>query len=274
MGLGLRTFLPDGEAVAREWRQRVETCEPWRPTSTAGDAGGEATGYFVTSGPINGYAKPSKLPGAHDPWWRSGHEKVAADLAFDLGLPLPPTVLHKWAKPPYGDQRFVAISLFPWLYAHKWQVVARMPDIADKMKIALRSVASALVPFDTWLDNTDRANDGNLIVSSANLEPGQAPHIAYIDYGNAMMCRWRNSDAKQIHVAPIYPTDQKDADITIMDRALTEIECLSDDTVRAIVSRIPDDFLPADHRSKIANALVVRKPLLRGEIRRVYGAIP
>jgi hypothetical protein len=75
---GLRTFSADVETLAAHWRQRVETDSDWKPTGNAGDQGGEAAGYFVTSGTLNGYAKPSKIDASLG---RAAHEKIAAPSA-------------------------------------------------------------------------------------------------------------------------------------------------------------------------------------------------
>jgi hypothetical protein len=48
---GFRSYSSDVEALATAWRNRCETKEDeWKETSKAGDAGGEASRYFVTSG--------------------------------------------------------------------------------------------------------------------------------------------------------------------------------------------------------------------------------
>lgn len=108
--LVLRSFSPDVEALAAAWRDRVPCVQQdhCRHTSQAGSAGGEASGYFVTSGPINGYAKPSMIDTTPQPYSRAAHEKIAADLAHDLGLPLPPAVLHRWNTPPTRESTLSA----------------------------------------------------------------------------------------------------------------------------------------------------------------------
>jgi hypothetical protein len=105
-----RRFPQEAEALARSWREHVETADPWRPTGNPGAAGGQAQGYFVTSGPVNAFAKPSQRDTSPTPVPRAAHEKIAADLAFDLRLPLPPAILHRWSDPPpIGTERFVAL---------------------------------------------------------------------------------------------------------------------------------------------------------------------
>jgi hypothetical protein len=269
---GLRAFSPDVEGLATAWRGRCETQEDeWKETSKAGSAGGEASGYFVTSGTVNGYAKPSKIDATYP---RAAHEKIAADLALELGLPLPPVLLHRWPTvPPQGDQRFVAISLMPFLNVHKWQQIETIPALATDMKLELKPVASALVPFDTWLDNGDRPNPGNLIVSKDATDPTKPLRVAYIDYSNSMICEWRSRPFTNIAPRPIYPTDQKDADVTVIEDVLKRIEALDKSTIRGIVERIPDDFAASGVRSQILDGLFHRQPLVRPVLKAIYGGI-
>jgi hypothetical protein len=272
---GLRSYSDDVEGLAALWHGRCETIgDEWKETSQAGDAGGEASGYFVTSGTVNGYAKPSKIDITPNPYPRAAHEKVAADLAFTLGLPLSPVLLHRWpGAPPQGDQQFVAISLQPFLNVHKWEHIAAVPPLAEQMKLELKAVASALVPFDTWLDNGDRVNGGNLIVSKDGRDPAKPLRVAYIDYSNSMVCEWRNRPFTDILLRPIYPTDQKDADVAIMENMLSRIEAVTPNTIQGIVHRIPDDFATPAMRSQILDGLLSRQSRVRVVLKSVYGAI-
>lgn len=273
--VGLRPYSDDVEGLAALWYGRCETTgDDWKETSRAGDAGGEASGYFVTSGTLNGYAKPSKIDSNPKPYPRAAHEKIAADLAFMLGLPLPPVLLQRWpAAPPQGDQRFVAISLRPFLNVHKWEHITAVPAVAEQMKLELKPVASALVPFDTWLDNGDRSNGGNLIVSKDGTDPAKPLRVAYIDYSNSMVCEWRNRPFTDIPLRPIYPTDQKDADVSVMADILWRIEVLPSDTIQTIVGRIPDDFATQAMRSQILDGLLHRKSRVHAVLKTVYGGI-
>jgi hypothetical protein len=271
---GLRSFSDDIETLASAWRARAETTDEWRHTSVAGSAGGEASGYFVTSGALNGYAKPSKIDTDSNAWPRACHEKIASDLAFDLGLPLVPVLLHRWrAAPPQGDQPFVAISLFPFLNTHKWQVIEAVPALAQQMKLELKVVASALIPFDTWLDNGDRVNAGNLLVSKDQADPTKPLRIAYIDYANSMLCVWRNSPFTNVTPRPVYPTDQSDVEVSVVEDMLKRIESLSVDPIKDIVTRIPGDFATDGQRRTIIDGLLDRQSKVRSALKAVYGGI-
>ena len=204
---------------------------------------------------------------------RAAHEKIAADLAFDLGLALPPAILHRWGIHPVGTERFVALSLFPFLSIFMWRQVMAIPGLDTLLKLELRETASALVPFDTWVDNTDRVNDGNLLVSKATADPALPLQVAYIDYSYSMAHGWRTGNYRTVTPIPIYPTDQKDADIASMEDALNRIENLPDQNIRNIVLRIADEFLTIADRDLIIDGLLYRKPQVRASLRTIYGGI-
>ena len=228
----------------------------------------------MTSGTVNGYAKPSKIDGSEKPNPRAAHEKIAADLAFELGLPLPPVLLHRWPDaPPQGDQRFVAISLLPFLNTHKWQLIEAVPELAAQMKLELKPVASALVPFDTWLDNGDRANGGNLIVSKARGDLSKPLRVAYIDYSNSMICEWRNRAHTDIPLRQIYPTSQEDADVAAMETMLKQIEDADPAMIKVVVTRIPDDFATKPMRDQILDGLLHRQSRVRAVLKAVTKGI-
>lgn len=270
----VRGFSGAVEAIARHWREHAVSPDDWRATTgKTGEAEGEAQGYFVTSGPLNAYAKPSAIdPGPNAPP-RAAHEKIASDLAFDLGLPLPPAILHSWkGKPAAGNQPFVVLSLIPFLAAHKWRVVRAIPDVELQLRQQLIGAASAIVPFDTWLDNRDRPNDGNLLVSQADANPPGSLVAAYIDYAYCMTHGWRQGDYKVMTPVAIYPIDASAADKTIMDDVIKRIEELPDENIRKVVNRIPSDFLSESDRTHVVDGLLYRRQLLRNVLKPAYGA--
>jgi hypothetical protein len=264
-------FSHDGDALSLNWRARVVSEDAWQTTSSPGADGGEAGGYRVTSGTSNAYAKPSKADPATP---RAAHEKIAADLAHDIGVPLPGALLYRWPTLPSGcGEQLVALSLIPFLTAHKWATIKAAPPFEAQLKQELREAASVLVVFDTWLGNTDRANDGNLLVSKAAAD-GSPTQFAYIDYSFSMSYPWQQHGFDKITACPMFPTDTKDADIAAMDAAISRVVTLAPDTVREIVTRIPNDFLPDATKILIIDGLLHRRTRLRPALRAVYGGIP
>ena len=179
-----RKFTPSVEAIAHVWRNEIVSSETWAPVLGAkvSEAGGQAAGYFVTSGALRAFAKPSQKS---DGIARAAHEKIASDLAYELALPVPPVVLYDWGSPPLGEQQFVAMSLCPFGPAHKWDTV-KAAKADPQIAITLQPTASAMVPFDTWVGNSDRANGGNLIVNQDTGGPHAAVRCAYIDFSYSL----------------------------------------------------------------------------------------
>src|SRR6266480_2193467 len=266
----LRNFPKDVEVIASSWRRNVITVDPWKPTGIPGAAGGEAQGYYVTSGTVNAYAKPSKL----DPLPKAAHEKIASDLAFDIGLPVPPATLLNWGKPPVGDQPHVVLSLIPFLSVHKWGEIKAVPSLEAQLKQEMRSVASAIVPFDTWLGNQDRVNnDGNILVSKDKVDPATKLGVVYVDFSNSMLVRWRSSDFETVDAIGIYPIDPKDVDISAMDVVTSKIETMQDEEIKAVVNGLPNEFIDDSDRRIVQDALLFRKSNIRAALKKIYGAL-
>lgn len=149
-----------------------------------------------------------------------------------------------------------------------------VPGLDAQFKLELRETASALIPFDTWVDNRDRANDGNLLVSKVVADPSLPLQVAYIDYSYSMLYGWRTGDYRMVTPIGIYPTDQKDADVPSIEDGLNRIENLPDQTVRDIVTRIAGSFLTPADRVLIIDGLLYRKPHVRASLRPIYGGTP
>jgi hypothetical protein len=264
----LRVFSESVEVLAKQWRSAALSTDSWKATGKAGEQGGEAQGYHVTCGTLNAYAKPS----TPNPNPRAANEKIASDLAYDLGLPLPPVVLHKWSQIPVGTQACVALSLIPFLAVHKWAVVKAVPELEKQLKSDLQRAASAMVAFDTWLQNSDRANDGNLLVSRADLNPGESLRVAYIDYSNSLLHGWLSSDYKSITPVGIYP-DGCPVDETTVRETVDKIEAISDAEIKTVVERIPDEFFTDSKKEKslAIEGLIYRKSKIRESLAGVYG---
>ena len=80
------------KTIGAEWRATALDSAPW--IATPGERpGGEAQGFWVTRDSLRGYLKPSKADANVIAHPRAAHEKIAADLAFDLALPVPPAIL-------------------------------------------------------------------------------------------------------------------------------------------------------------------------------------
>src|SRR5207249_599738 len=116
---------------------------------------GEADGFFVTAGDLSGYGKPGSSASLARP--RAAYEKIASDLAFDLGLPVPPCLL--WERPGagVGQEKHCCVSLVPFQQAWQWRQVRHLPpENLERILLEVKEPMSAMVPFDTWVGNGDR----------------------------------------------------------------------------------------------------------------------
>jgi hypothetical protein len=269
-----RQFSSACELVARDWRTNVESPDEWTATTAPGALLGESQGYLVTCGAINAYVKPSKKDKSALPVPRAAHEKIAADLAQDLGLPVAPAILKRWAAPPHGDETCAVCVLVPFHPSHKWDAVKAVPGLEATLKQGLRIAASSMVAFDTWLGNTDRANGGNVLVNQVTAGPGPAKlNVAYLDFSYSMSHAWR-PDFRTVTPVGVYPTDPPHIDRITVEWVVSSIEGLSEETIRTVVSRIPVDFLPVAAATVITDGLLYRQSRVRDALKSILGATP
>jgi len=99
----------------------------------------------------------------------------------------------------------------------------------------MAAAASAMSVFDTWLDNRDRHNGGNLLVNE-DLATGII-HWAYIDYAYSMTYGWDQGAAPAVaSVVARYP-GQAPADLTAVADTVQAIEAMQEDAIRSVTSR-------------------------------------
>ena len=111
--------------------------------------------------------------------------------------------------------------------------------------------------FDTWLDNRDRAGHGGNVIVSTALPEGAG--IAYIDYANSLSHGWGDNDAPPVNEKRGPFPDLGHQHDNIVRDTVSAIEALSGEDIRAIVNRIPKEFLPSPRREKIADGLLSRR---------------
>jgi hypothetical protein len=266
----VRCFGHKVEAIAAAWRTEALTSLMWSQSGNPGEAGGQAQGFFVRCGEVTGFAKPSKQsnePADAPP--RAAHEKIASDLAFDLQLPIPPAILWRRQVASSDQETLCAISLVPFQPAHKWQHVEATPLARDRIAGMMSSSASSMSVFDTWVDNRDRANGGNLLVTE-DLTTGSV-HWAYIDYAYSLTYSWGKGTVPTVAgCCERYPV-QTAVDHDAINRTVQAIEMLQEDTIRSIVNRLTPDFFDAAPGSVITDGLLRRRAGLRNALRQVYG---
>jgi HipA-like protein len=263
--MALRGFSAEVEGLAAEWRNAPVTAEAWTTDGNMFAAPGEAGGCFVVSGNRRGWAKPGAKKMDDCP--RAAHEKIASDLAFELGLPVPPVVLWERKNGGLQDETFCCISAIPFDAAIKWGQIAAVPTTAARLLAAFPAHASAMSVFDCWVDNQDRHNDGNVLASEA----GGVARVAYIDYSYALSHSWGQQVPDPIPGPGRYPATA--ADEAAAKDCLAAIEGLTEEKIREIVNRVPDQFLPAAKKVIISDGLIARRPKIRAALRGHYPGV-
>src|SRR5262245_48887605 len=97
-------------AVRVIWRSRVLSAHNWEIVADIPADPGEAGGHWVrcTETKRTAWLKPL-LRSVDKP--HAAREKIAADLACDLQLPVPPVLLHHWTMQGTGRLEPVCLSL-------------------------------------------------------------------------------------------------------------------------------------------------------------------
>lgn len=272
-------YPKQAQKIAMEWRASLFTEDDWDIDTAHKSAPGEAGGYWVNSAVNNSRAwlKPTKRCPDSEP--RAGNEKIAFDLAFELGFPVPPVQLYrlKDSMNQGGIQESrTCLSLVCFQEVWTWKQISErfsgysgelQTQIINDLKKAMETLS-----FDMYLGNRDRSgNTGNIIygINSKSKESG----FLFIDYAFSMnsALEWSKSDGNfsKITLPPNNFGIELDSDE--VKKGAQRISDLPDDVIAEVVGRLSDDYMDADHKETVSNGLSSRKLLLLEEVRKHYG---
>jgi hypothetical protein len=259
------------QTVGPEWRgAALLPAESWSATAEE-RPGGEAQGFFVEckAKGLRGYLKPTRIDPPFTVHPRAAHEKIASDLAFDLGLPVPPAILVDGRQ--CGTVVAAAvISLVMYPEVHKWSHAVATQAAAAIAHHTLRSTAktwSGIIAFDIWLGNSDRNNDANLLIGT---DPRAAPPISepvFCDYANSMLHAQWTQASHQVGAPPGFlPVLLQLVDRTSALEMAERIKDFSPTTINEIVNRIPESYLLPNHKAIIVQALTDRRAAISASV--------
>lgn len=197
-----------------------------------------------------GFAKPAlEKPGMP----AGAHEKISADLAFQVGVPVPGVVL--WDRAEDGAQFCVSMNAFRQSF--RWRQVANR--VSDEFHFRCRDVFALGAVFHTWIGDTDHnGHPDNVLVDGASIEN---PRLAFIDHAHSLSRSWavRKEPVKRLS-AYYCPLDDlpRNALIDAVDRVLQ----VNEEQVARIVDRIPEGYLEARRRELVISNLVGRREQL------------
>lgn len=273
----MRDFAAEVLAIAPRWRERVFTDTEWVVVGSPGSRGGTFGSFPVTGEGLGGIAKPRpQKPVSYSEHPVAAHEKIASDLAYDIGLPVPPALLWRRENAPRSHGRELVISAIPFEPALTWKQVEASAPTAARVMPLLSKAASSISPFDTWLMNGDRVNAGNLILKEDVSAAGTTIRLAYIDFANSLVRMFRLQPdiwKDERFVVEPYPYGVP-PDLQQMSSIVAKIQALPESTIRTVVERVPLTFLTARDRDEIVKALLHRQPKLRTIMKNRYPDLP
>jgi hypothetical protein len=263
------------DEVAEEWRRQVVSPLSWaRADSQAGALQGECGGYFVTSEGLfrrRAYLKPIKRLDDHQERAVAAREKIASDLAYDLGLPVPPAVLvpHP-GSPPLPGGAIVSLVMYPVQWA--WEQVRFSNPSDDWLQALLTKVfaesSAGMLVFDTWLGQSDHDDHPHNVVLGSDPKNPTDVRLVYLDFARSLGCEgiWKNGAWKDVVQVPFPKRVGETVTDYAIRSAISNVLTLQEETIRDVVHRIPDDYLDPGQKLTIADGLIGRRGLLEAAL--------
>ena len=272
--------------IATEWRKHAECPFPWKPcVNSAGVLGtvakGEGGGLFVSFDAFGGrraYMKPTKK--ALPMYAKAAREKIASDLAFEVGVAVPPVMLATRDRPPMGEERHVCVSLvmfqrqWSWFEVKGWVSDTATTEAAQLIKSKVPAAASRAFAFDTWLDQTDHGGEctrgafeghnHNIIFGYDATSAGEGSFV-FLDYAYSLGAgeRWKHGGASNCVPANFPHRMLKLLDKQALAETVQRIEDTPSSAVEGVLSRIPVTHLEPEFSREIQEGLLSRRSLVR-----------
>ena len=274
-------YAEEARVISQRWQATVVSPFPWE--SVANQAGaimpppaGEAGGFFVTSPAIAGrraYLKPTRRDEQRQVC-HAAREKIASDLAYHVGVQVPPVLLYLRPDSAANEENHCCVSLVMYPRQFSWgQIRDLLADqnltAAQAMSAQLPQAAADALAFDTWVDQTDHADHPyNIIYGFNPNDPSDAAYV-FLDYSYSLGANsgWADGTYKGCHPAPFPPLMLASSSPAALNRAVQRIEGCTDRAIREIVERIPDDFLALPDRDLISRRLIERRSHVREALR-------
>jgi hypothetical protein len=248
--INFRGFAPATAAIDKAWCECASSSDQWKSTGL---------GWGTNNGPIQlqnsagvlGVQKPGDARQLNNPH-TAATEKIVADLAYCLGLPIPPiTLCDRGASA--GPPRFVCVSAWAFEQALQWGQAE--PGMTSAQRDALLPWASAIMPFESWISAQDRQNPGNMLVG---LSPSGQVAGAWIDYAFSLDYAWQGNLVAGCAVCPLYPALGNPV-AEMVKMTVDRISALDDGVIEGIINRVPADYLPRAVANNVIRNLLARR---------------
>lgn len=242
-------FAPRELELWNDWSQSVLSTDGWVIAGPVGD--GESGSSFITrSDGLRGIAKPALQNGDMP---RAAHEKIASDLALEVGVPVPPVIL--WTDPLNKEHYAISAMAFEQTMTWAQSQHLRSPVFDENCK----EIFAGGFVFHNWIGDGDHGGHaGNLVV---DMDSGEdLPGVAFIDHAFSMSQSWTAS-------APIQPIGSyycpiADLPLKAMVDAVERARSVRVGRIEEIVRRIPLEFLSQHRADIIIRNLIERREQL------------
>jgi hypothetical protein len=247
-----RRFAPSTRAIDAGWSTSASSKDTWKATGVGWSTNNSPLPVANAAG-IVGVQKPG-VDGVTNPF-TAATEKIVADLAYLLRLPVPPATL--WDAGAGVSPRYVMVSAWAFETTFTWKQAE--PLLTADQKAALIPWASAMAPFECWIEAGDRQNEGNALVSVDN---GNVLG-AWIDYAFALDYAWKGNHMPVCQlIPPLYPPVGAAA-AEVMKEVADKIASVENAAIEGIVNRIPSEYLPRPIADNIIRNLLSRRASVR-----------
>jgi len=247
MNTRLRKFAEREAAVAIEWRNWAESKDEWVLGPPVGT--GESMSLHVTHETgLCGIAKPA----FQDQIPRAAHEKIASDLAYEVGVPVPPVLL--WRNPAGGAP--YAISLRAFAQPLTWNQASHLTGDMHFLSGCADAMATGYV-FHVWIGDSDHGgNEGNILIDAQSTFTN--PAIAFIDHAFSMSQHWDAPEYPMSHIGGYYMPYETLPKAAIA-KAVEWVQNTATETIDGIVRRIPPQYLSENRGQLIVDCLTYRQ---------------
>jgi len=189
----------------------------------------------------------------------AAHEFLASELGNILNVPVPPVGFWWNNDEPYA----LSIRAFPEPIT--WG--ESLPNLTPADHQSLYPVFSRSCVFHTWIADVDHfGHPGNLAVDARS--PPGGVRISFIDHAFAFTHSQRTADAPAA-MPPHYYMAMTDMQRAAIAATIERVNDISRDDCKALISRVPADFLPQAVASMILDCLMRRAK----ELTLAFGAI-
>jgi hypothetical protein len=155
----------------------------------------------------------------------------------------------------------------------EWGTVNQLTGGFEKaLASTLLSRGSGLLALDTWVANTDPNNNRNAVFAYRPSDAGTSAFM-FIDHAYSLnhSDQWTGEKWKKVSLPSAPKLFMDSIDKWVLGRTLSSIELLADDVIDEIVSRIPADYMVADHSRTVVAGLKGRRALLRPVLEQSLG---